>query len=56
MIGNYVVSVLAENEDGRYEAAILNQSFDMQSGIARVAEKHGIAAGETYDLLCDIVP
>ena len=54
MIGNYAVSVLDKDEDGRFEAAIINQSFDIKSGIARVAEKHGITADETYDILSNI--
>ena len=53
MIGNYVVSPLGKDKDGRYEAAVVNQSFDIQSGIHRVAEKYGIAAEEIYDLLSD---
>ena len=51
MIGNYVVSVIGKNENGRYEAAILNQSFDIQSGINRVADKYGIAAEDISDFL-----
>ena len=51
MIGNYEVSVLGKNENGRYEAAILNQSFDIQSGINRVADKYGIAAEDISDFL-----
>ena len=54
MIGNYAVRVLSESERGRFEAAIINQSFDMQSGIRRVAEGYGIDENETVDLLSEI--
>ena len=56
MVGNYDVLILGRSQDGRYEAAIINQSFDIESGIARVAQKYGITAEETYDLLSNIAP
>ena len=46
MSSNYAVTVLGQDKNGRYEAVVVNQSFDIQSGIQRVAEGLGIDLNE----------
>lgn len=51
MSGNYTVSVLGHNQNGRYEAVIVNECFDIKSGIGRVAESFGIQTEDIFDFL-----
>ena len=55
MFANYAVTVLGQNQNGRYEAEVVNQSFNIQSGIRRVAEGLGIDENEIRDCQSELV-
>ena len=55
MSSNYAVTVLGQDKNGRYEAVVVNQSFDIQSGIHRVAEGLGIDVNEIREWESEII-
>ena len=55
MSSNYAVTVLGQDKNGRYEAVVVNQSFDIQSGIHRVAEGLGIDVNEIREWESELI-
>lgn len=55
MSSNYAVTVLGQDKNGRYEAVVVNQSFDIQSGIQRVAEGLGIDVDEIREWESELI-
>ena len=52
---NYAISDVCPRQNARYDAEIVNQKFDLRSGIRRVAEGYGIAEENTYDFMQSIL-